>query len=350
MARILYGVAGEGMGHAIRSKVVIEHLSKRHDLIIVSSRRPYEFLSKHSSNVYDIHGLHISYRNNRVQSLKTFVQNAYKLPKGSYYTFKKLMRILKEFKPDVVISDFEPFTGLISKFFSIPLISIDNNHTMTNCKLRIPKRYYKDYLAAKLVIKSFIINADYYLINTFFYPEIKKKNTFLFPPILRGRILKAKVKNKEHILVYQTSKTNKKLKKILKKINQKFIIYGFDTDKEEENLIFKKFNEKEFIKDLASCKALITNGGFCTIVEAVYLGKPILSVPIKKHFEQILNAIFVEKLSYGVFHRKLKIDKIRDFILNRDIYKENLKKYKREDNSRILEKLDSILNKIKSSS
>ena len=96
------------------------------------------------------------------------------------------------------------------------------------------------------------------------------------------------------------------------------------SEKEEKNLILKKFNEKEFIKDLASCKALIANGGFCTITEAVQLGKPVLSVPIKKQFEQILNAIFVDKLGYGEFHRKLKVDKIKDFISNIDIYKENL--------------------------
>ena len=168
MKKILYGIAGEGMGHAIRSKVIIEHLLRKHDLIIVSSRNAYEFLSKHFNDVYDIHGLHLSYKKNKVQSIKTFLQNVHRFPKGSYYTFKKLMWIIKKFKPDVVISDLEPFTSLISKFYSIPLISIDNNHTLANCKLKIPKRYYKDYLTSKLIIRSFIIKADYYLINNFY--------------------------------------------------------------------------------------------------------------------------------------------------------------------------------------
>ena len=348
MVRILYGIAGEGMGHAIRSKVVIEHLLKKHELIIVSSRKPYEFLSKKFKDVYDIHGLHINYKNNKVQSAKTLFQNAYKLPKGSYRTLRRLMRIIKGFKPDIVISDFEPFTGLISKFFNTPLISIDNMHVMTNCKLKVPKRYYKDYIAAKLVIKSFIIKADYYLINTFFYPKIRKKNTFLFPPILRKDILKVKAKEKDFILVYQTSKDHKKIVKTLKKAKGKFIVYGFDKDKEERNLVFKKFSEKGFIEDLASCKALITNGGFSTIVEAIHLGKPVLSEPIRKQFEQVLNAIFVEKAGYGEFHKKLKADKINDFISNLDVYKDNLKKNKRADNLKILEKLDEVIHKIKS--
>jgi len=349
MVRILYGVAGEGMGHAIRSKAIIEHLSKKHELIVVSSRKPYEFLSKKFKDVYDIHGLHINYKNNKVQGTKTLFQNAYKLPKGSYKTFRRLMRIIKNFKPEIVISDFEPFTGLVSKFFDTKLISIDNMHIMTNCRFKVPKRYYKDYIAAKLVINSFIIKADYYLINTFFYPEIRKKNTFLFPPILRKGISDAKTKEKDFILVYQTSKNNKKLIKTLKKTDERYIVYGFDKDKEERNVVFRKFSEKGFIEDLASCKALITNGGFSTIVEAIYLGKPVLSEPIRKHFEQILNAIFIERAGYGKFHKKLNEGKINEFILDTESYKENLKKYKREDNSKILEKLDSIISQIKSS-
>jgi uncharacterized protein (TIGR00661 family) len=348
MAKILYGVAGEGMGHAIRSKIIIKHLLKKHDLHIVSSRKPYEFLSGYFDNVYDIHGLHISYKNNRVQSIKTFLHNVYRLPRGSYRSFKKLVEIIKKSKPDVVISDFEPFTSLVSKFFGIPLVSIDNMHLMTNCKIKIPKRYYKDYIAAKLVIKSFITKADYYLINTFFYPKIKKRNTFLFPPVIRDEILNARVKNKGHILVYQTSKTNKGLKKALKKIDEKFIIYGLDVSKKEENLILKKFDEKGFIEDLVSCKAIITNGGFGTITEAMCVGKAVLSIPVRKQFEQVLNAIFVEKLGYGEFHKKLKVDKIKEFISNIDTYRKNLKKYKREDNSRIIKKLDNIISHIKS--
>ena len=348
MARILYGVAGEGMGHAVRSNVVIEHLLKKHQLIVVSSRKPYEFLSKNFKDVYDIHGLHINYKNNKVQSAKTLFQNAYKLPKGSYRTLRRLMMIIKNFKPEIVISDFEPFTGFVSKLYDIPLISIDNMHIMTNCKLKVPKRYYKDYIAAKLVINSFIIKADYYLINTFFYPEVRKKNTFLFPPILRKEVLNAKTKEKDFILVYQTSKNNKKLIKTLKKTDGRYIVYGFDMDKEEGNVVFRKFSEKRFIEDLASCKALITNGGFSTIVEAIYLGKPVLSEPIRKHFEQILNAIFIERVGYGEFHKKLKKGDIEEFILNISSYEGNLKKYKREDNSKILEKLDSIISQIKS--
>ena len=35
--RILYGVNGEGMGHATRSRVVIDALIENHDVRVVSS-------------------------------------------------------------------------------------------------------------------------------------------------------------------------------------------------------------------------------------------------------------------------------------------------------------------------
>jgi len=40
--RILYGVVGEGMGHAMRSRVVLDELVKRHHVQVVLSGRAYE--------------------------------------------------------------------------------------------------------------------------------------------------------------------------------------------------------------------------------------------------------------------------------------------------------------------
>ena len=44
--RILYGVNGEGMGHATRSRVVIDSLIESHDVRVVSSGNAYKFLAE----------------------------------------------------------------------------------------------------------------------------------------------------------------------------------------------------------------------------------------------------------------------------------------------------------------
>jgi len=141
----------------------------------------------------------------------------------------------------------------------------------------------------------------------------------------------------------ETSKSYKKLLGILKNINKSFVIYGFDKNYKDENLIFRKFNEKQFLKDLSECKAVITNGGFNLICEAIYLKKPILSLPIKHQFEQILNALYVQKLEYGEFHERADESIINKFILNLNIYEKNLQKHKKQKNSELLNKLERVL-------
>ena len=65
--KILYGVPGEGMGHATRSKVVIEHLLKNHDVQVLSSARAFKFLkATFGKRVHEIKGLHFAYKNAQV--------------------------------------------------------------------------------------------------------------------------------------------------------------------------------------------------------------------------------------------------------------------------------------------
>jgi uncharacterized protein (TIGR00661 family) len=45
--KVLYGVVGEGMGHAMRSRVVLEHLVEQgHEVEIMASGRAVDFLAK----------------------------------------------------------------------------------------------------------------------------------------------------------------------------------------------------------------------------------------------------------------------------------------------------------------
>ena len=64
--------------------------------------------------------------------------------------------VVKEFKPHVIVSDFEFYANLLSKIVKIPLISIDNISVLTQCELDVPKKYRGDRLKAEGVAYSFI--------------------------------------------------------------------------------------------------------------------------------------------------------------------------------------------------
>jgi len=209
--KILYGLPSEGMGHATRSQVIIAHLLKNHDVRIVTSDRAYKFMEEHfPGKVFQIRGFHLAYNDGSVSKSKTFTSLLKSAPQDLMENFNKYQKVHKEFKPDLVISDFESFSFFFAKTHKLPLISIDNMQVINRCTMDIdiPKEEKENYLIAKNIIKVKVPNCNYYLITSFFDAPIKKKNTELVPSIVREKIIaaaKKKKKNKNHILVYQTS-------------------------------------------------------------------------------------------------------------------------------------------------
>ena len=345
--RIIYSVCGEGMGHAIRAKVILHHLTKKHEVHIFASDRAYTYLSQHFDNVYEIGGFNTVYEDNEVQNTKTFIKGMKDLPGDLKKSLRLMYSVAKAVKPQVIISDFEFYSNLLSKILRLPLISLDNMHVLTQAELDVPSEFRTERIAAEGVVRSFIQLPAVYLITSYFYPPLKNpEKSKYFPPVLREEIMNLKPYKGDHVLVYQTSDSNWKLLEILKKFDDEFIVYGFHQEGRDENLRFKKFNEDEFFQDLAQARAVITNGGFTLISEALYLGKPVLSVPVKKQFEQILNAIYLERLGYGEFHQDLEEEDIANFLSNLEKYRKNINlTFKHDNNQSILEELDLLLDK-----
>jgi len=343
MAKILYGVAGEGSGHSSRAKEIITHLQKRgHKVKVVSYDKGYKNLSPHF-DVEKIFGLHFVYKKNEVQYIPTLFKNLLKTNEATK-SVNKVVKIVEDFQPDFIFTDFEPISGLVANIKKLPLISIDNQHRLTNMKIEYPKKYEQDAIAAKAVTNLMVFNSKACLVTSFFRSKALRKGTYVFPPILRNEILKLKTKEGDYILVYFTSKFGEMLE-ILKKINKKFVVYGFNQNKKEENLIFKKASRTTFLHDLAGCQGIIANSGFTLMTEALYLRKPYLAVPVKGQFEQVLNAYYLEKLGYGKYWDELDREKIEAFLYNLDYYKKELKKYQKENNSKIFKKIDSLVGK-----
>ncbi len=346
MAKILYSIMGEGRGHSTRSVALIQKLEKKHEIkIIVAGKNAYDYVKGYYPDAINFEGVKLFYKKNKVDRLNTakhYIKDFLaKYPKS----LKIIYDTIRDFKPDIVITDFEGTVAYVAKTLGYKVICVCNNHSLTKLEYDVPKKYKADYMETIFIVKAIFPKADYHLITTFFYPPIKEDNVYLFPPILRDKILRLKPHNSGYILVYQTSDSNEKLIQQLKKVKQKFIVYGFNIDKRDNNLLFRSFSEDRFIKDLEGCRACIANGGYSFISEALSLRKPIMSIPIKGQFEQILNALFIKRLGYGEMHDSVNVTKIRSFIKNLKKYESNLKGFKREDNSKILKKIEEIIEK-----
>ncbi len=349
---ILYGVPSEGMGHATRSKVIIDHLLKKHNVQIVTSDRAFTFLSKYfPDRVHRIDGFHLAYKNAALSFGDTVFNLLKNAPKNLLRNFQQYMNIVNNFEIDLVISDFESFTHFYAKIQKKPLISIDNMQVIDRCSLDIsvPHDEKLNHALAKSIISGKVFHADSYLITSFFRPPIRKKYTNYIPSIIREEIVSAKRTVEDHIVVYQTSTSQKNLVSLLQALpNERFFVYGFHTEEQHGNVYLKQFSEVEFVHHLASAKAVLSNGGFSLLSEAVYLHKPIFSVPIKNQFEQFVNASYVEKLGFGRHFEKFTSDNLKAFLFDLKLFQASLKHYTQKGNEEAFESIDREIDRVMS--
>src|SRR6185503_9809930 len=170
--KILYGVVGEGMGHAMRSRVTLEHLvAAGHDIEIMASGRAADFLGKRFAalEVNKIHGLHIIYDENRVRLGKTLWSNVLGGTAGVPQNIAAYFELIGDFHPDLVISDFESWTYFYAKAHGLPIISIDNMQVINRCThpAEVLEGHEADFQLTKAFVKSKLPFCDRYLITTF---------------------------------------------------------------------------------------------------------------------------------------------------------------------------------------
>ena len=341
MPHILYGVNGEGSGHSSRAREVITHLESRgHKIHVASFDRGLRNLQD-DFDVTEIEGLRLTYVQNRVRYGKTVLRNLRNLPHATR-SIRALEKKARNWNLDLVITDYEPVSCHVGHKLHLPIIAIDNQHVLTDTDITYPREYRKEAAAAKIVTRLMTPRADAYLITSFFTPRIKKSHTFLFPPILREVILRARPIEKDHALVYVTSPAQE-LAALLRNVRQRFVCYGFNREGEDGNLIFRKPSLDHFLEDLCTCRAVIANAGFSLISEALHLGKPYLAWPVRRQFEQVFNAYYVDKMGYGAYWDDLNKERVDSFLFNLDHYRENLKAYPRAGNSALLSKLDTLI-------
>jgi uncharacterized protein (TIGR00661 family) len=367
--RILYGVVGEGMGHATRSKTSLEWLlANGHHVKVVVSNRAYGFLDKTFTSsfprcseasegqgaidVIEIRGLVMKYVDNAFAEGASVVKNVLRGPGliaenvGAYYDD------VVRFKPQAVISDFDSFAYLFSRVHGLPIMSIDNQQIIQRTEIaEAAKEADKGaYRATKAFVKAKLPGCDKYVITSFFYPPLREKyadKTVLVPPILRKPIIEAKTlpaTEGKHFLVYQTSASDTSLIPTLQSVSdQKFIVYGLNRAETLGNCTLKTFSETGFVDDLATSRGVVSNGGYSLMGEAVSLHRPVFSVPVRNQYEQILNAWYLQDLGYGAFEEAIAEEPLRAFVKRVPEYAAKLAGFQHDSNKKLFATLKETI-------
>ncbi|MGK2931794.1 MAG: glycosyltransferase family protein [Solirubrobacterales bacterium] len=339
--RILYGVNGEGMGHATRSEVIIQSLLPEHDVRIMASGAAFKYLGGIFENVEEVFGPSFALKDGQIQRWHSITGSLSAARKELPENVRNTITKIHEWKPDVVVCDFEPLSGLYARWSRTPLVCVDNIHMIDRCvhDAGILEGTAEDARIARAVVKAMVPPAGDYVIPTFFHPELARDRTHLVPLILRQEIIDSKPTRGDHLVVY--SGGGDELADALRDSPFPCHVYGMrdgdDVGTTDGAIEYMPRSVDGFLEDLVTSRGVITGGGFSLLGEAVYLGKPVLSVPLKGQFEQVMNARYLAREGFGACTLTIDHDIVTSFLSRLDEFDETLAGYSQDGNNEAIE-------------
>lgn len=323
--KVLMMPCGIGMGHTSRSIALAEKLQERNvEVVFASYGSGYEILKAQgkyeTARLPDIK----FYGDNGGLDIKCTARKSIDAPfiflKSIYHESK----IIKKFKPDVIVADAHYSVPVTAKVLGIPCIMITNELTLNFSSL-YPEEKTMEYLENGL--KRFIndVSKQCYAIlipdieNSIEVPSKLKEKTIFTGPFLKQdpdkigdkKELREKSGFKEDdkivLVTVGGSDFGKKLLNLIygasEKIDCDKIVMitgpGIDPDfiPDSDKIIKKKFLEN-IMEWMKLSDITVSLAGHTTTMEIASLGIPSIIVPVENHSEQLKNALTMEK--YGI--------------------------------------------------
>lgn len=324
MARVLYGIHGTGHGHAMRGLTIARRLGK-HEFLFVANDDAPKILEPEFS-VRRLPNLGTVFKNYKVDMAAT-IKKAIPLLWHRERYIEQVLRLIDEFKPDVCMTDLEYFVPRAAEKAGLPCLTLDHQHIITCCSHNLPFDMWWDSFVQGLTPRYLFRPTMENLIISFYAPPVLPQyKARVAPPILRDSVLDLNPRDDGHVLVYQSNSTHHKLVDFLRASTRKTCyVFGYNrTEGQEGNVIFMRKSEEGFLRLLEGCSYVIQGGGHTLMGEALYLGKPILTLPLKAMVEQRFNALYIERLGYGMQADMLTLepDLLRRFEASLPAYKQ----------------------------
>lgn len=285
--KIFYAVQATGNGHISRAQQLYPYIKKFGEVDFflsgnnanLDSNLPIRYRSKGCSLHYSKCG-GLNYFD-VIKNIKPFMMyhDARSLPLEKY---------------DVIINDFDFVTSLACKLKKIPSVQLGHQASFQSNDTPRPDKKSR---MGEVILKHYAHATSHIGFH------FQKYDSFILPPVIKDVFINAAPTNLNHVTVYLPSFQKHCLLQTFSKlpdIHFHWFLDNIDSIRKVNNITYYPINQDLFNKSLLSCHGLITGGGFETPSEALYLGKKLISIPIKNHYEQQCNAAALKKMGVKV--------------------------------------------------
>lgn len=348
--KIHFAVYGSGLGHASRMSLIAQFIKEQGDIVNFSSfDYAVEYIREKGFNCDIVPPSDIGWRNEGV-STKNTLGDIPTLLSNFVLQVRKERQIMIRFKPDIVVSDTRLSAVVAAYILGIPSITVTNQ-----LRILLPPKFHTRKLGKIESIVAETLGLLWSLSQHILVPDIplpftislenteeirttKRKKSyvgFMTPTsnIDEKRLNEvSKMLNfiKEKPIVFAQvsgpSGTKRKLTEIMIKVSEnlsdKFTIViskgqvGGDEKprKIKGGWIYEWCPVKDELFTLSNM--LLIRGGHTTISQAILYGKPVITIPIRNHSEQMANALRVDEIGFGkiLYPEEMSIKKISSAI------------------------------------
>lgn len=318
--KYILAVQGEGRGHMTQAISMYEMLIEQgHTVCAVivgtSGRRdiPAFFFDKIKAKIVQLPSPNFitDKKNKSINITKTLLYNFREL-RIYKASLKRIDALMKEHEPDVVINFFDLLIGLYYRYYKPKpkLICIAHQYIYLHSDFEFPNGRLMDRWAIKFYTRITASGATKKLALSFYNMHTLNKEVVIVPPLLRKEIFELTSKQRDYFLVYLVN--NGYFEDIIEwhKANPHIEIHCFtdqpdvlqkDHNYNSEKMFLHALDDKLFLEMMSEAKGLASTAGFESVCEAMYLGKPVLMVPVQGHYEQFCNSRDGYKAGAGIF-------------------------------------------------
>lgn len=335
--KFIFTVQGEGRGHLTQALSMAKLLrAAGHEVPLVlvgaskSRKLPEFFRSGIGARIiqYDSMNFLPSSSNRKPNMVRTVLYNGAVLFKY-FKSIRKVARIIKNSGADAVINFYEMITGMAYMIHrpKVPVICIGHQYLFSHKDFGLPHIKYPEYPGLALFTDVTKHGASLLLALSFRPMEDDPKHKIkVVPPLLRQAVLQMRddgtpIVDGDYILGYMLNAGFAQdvldWHKEHPEVPLRFFWDKWDEDpvkKVDDTLFFHIIDDREFLRQMAGCKAYASTAGFESVCEAMYLGKPILMVP--SHIEQEINAFDASRSGAGVRADSFDLSKLLEFAEN----------------------------------
>lgn len=233
----------------------------------------------------------------------------------------KIHRAIRQRKPDMIINFYDSLAGIHQFFFrkKCPMICVAHQYLMLHRSFEHPPGNRLNRLLVNFNSRITALGSEKKLALSFYDGEPdRKRGIFLMPPLLRQRLMEMDTRAGDFFLAYVSQESMAEEIVAWHRKNPDVRIHCFTDRPPAEvpagNLHFHAIDPEKFLTMMSLCRGLISTAGFESVCEAMLLGKPVLMVPLRKHYEQTCNALDAQRSGAGIYQASFEADSFLEFI------------------------------------